>query len=91
MEERCSEREVKSQFEKLAVLADLERRGWKAKASKLERKSSSVQAGQSIVALTKALGLPGFVNGKENFYNYVLRLREMIPLEVGNKILGQFD
>ena len=37
--------------------------------------AASSHAGQdNVVALTKTPGLPGFVDGKDNFDNYLLRL-----------------
>ena len=84
MEKKRFERELeaKLQSEKLAAQLELER--LQLERAKVERKNiearaevqsaASSQAGQdTVAAVTKTPGLPGFVDGKDNLDNYLLR------------------
>ena len=83
MEEKRLERKAKLQSEKLAAQLELER--LPLVRAKIERENiegreevqsaASSQAGQeNMAADTKTPVLPGFVDGKDNLDNYVLRL-----------------
>ena len=84
IEEKRFERELeaKLQSEKLAAQLELERlqlvRAWierkNIKARAEVHLAVSSQVGQeNVAAVTKIPGLPGFVDGKDNLANYVLR------------------
>ena len=91
MEEKRLEREqeAKLQSEKLAARLELER--LQLKRARLERGSiearaeiqsaASSQAGQdNVAAVTKSPGLPGFVDGKDNLDNYLLRFERFATI-----------
>ena len=77
MEEKRLERDIKLQSVKLAAQLELkrarmERENIEARAE-VQSTASSRASQENVVALTETPGLPGFLDGKDNLDDYLLR------------------
>ena len=85
MKEKQFKRELEATLQSEKLVAQLQLEKWQLERARMERKTietqakvqsaASSQAGQvNVAAVTKTLGLPGFMDRKDNLDNYLLRI-----------------